>query len=106
MKSEREQEPMFISEHVLDRCTWSERKIVYLQRINEYLLFTETNNSVILTVTSLFILEILKIINERLDLFSKFKSKHGYSTCNNSNNFPHYKLKLFENSPLYMGIWQ
>lgn len=59
----------------------------------------------ILTLPSLFICEILKLVHKNPKLFEGFKLNHSYNTRNKESfSFPTHRLSLFEKNPLYIGI--
>ena len=59
----------------------------------------------ILTLPSIYILEILITVYRNPQLFNKYLPAHNYSTRHNKLfQFPIHSFKKFESSPLYMGL--
>lgn len=59
----------------------------------------------ILTLTSIFIFEVLKMVYNNPDMFKKYLSKHTYNTRNQDIlQYPIHNLKKYETCPLYMGL--
>lgn len=62
-------------------------------------------NLKILTLTSIFIFEILKMVHNSPNMFSRFLPNHSYNTRNQDiYQYPIHNLKKYETCPLYMGL--
>lgn len=64
--------------------------------------FKEIN---ILTLPSLYIFKCLVFVHKNMDRFSSEQHSHSYNTrFKNQLQYPIHRLKLFENTPYYMGL--
>lgn len=59
----------------------------------------------ILTVPSLYIMEVLMLMKKNMSLFDIHKRRHTYNTRRREDfNFPAHRLSLLEKSPFYAGL--